>query len=261
MNVLQQILDDTRERIKSRITPAAVEQMRQRAQERRAADAKPGLRASLARPGLQIIAEFKRASPSRGPIRADADPVQMARLYSRGGAAALSVLTNERHFNGSIRDLERTAAAVDLPVLRKEFIVHHFQIYEAAAVGADGVLLIAAALSVEQLENLLREARSLALDALVEVHDLEELKKTVAAGATLIGINNRDLVTFQVDLKCSLELSPRVPDGITRVSESGIRTRGDVVELESAGFDALLIGEELMRSADPVARIRELRGL
>ncbi len=199
---------------------------------------------------LSLIAEVKRASPSAGVIAETFDPVEIARRYEAAGANAVSVLTDERFFGGSLDDLVAVRAEVSLPVLRKDFVLEDVQIYEAAAVGADAVLLIVAALEQEELERLLAVAEACQLDALVEVHTLEEMDRALATDATIIGINNRDLTTFSVDLATTETLSEQVPPGILVVSESGIRTADDSRRVRACGVDAILVGEALMRSAD-----------
>ena len=205
---------------------------------------------ALRRPGLGLIAEHKRSSPSAGVIRDDVTLEEVVGAYERGGAAALSVLTEGPSFGGSLDDLGAARAASGLPILRKDFIVDPYQLHEAAAGGADAVLLIVAALDDDELVRLHALAGELALPALVEVHDERELERAVAAGARLIGINNRNLVTLEVDTRRTFELLDRVPVGSTIVAESGFGERPQLDELEQAGVDAVLIGEALMRSAD-----------
>jgi indole-3-glycerol phosphate synthase len=216
---------------------------------------------ALAAPGISVVAEYKRRSPSAGDLPRGADPVeQIVRAYERGGAAALSVLTESDHFGGSIADLRAARAATDLPILRKDFTVDRYQLYEAAAVQADAVLLIVAALERDELEQLHGEAAALDLDCLVEVHDGEELSVALEIDADVIGINNRNLADFSVDVARTFELLADVPAGKTVVSESGIGTRRQVEDLEEVGVDAVLVGETLMRSEDPEAACRELAG-
>ena len=214
----------------------------------------------LARP-TAIISEFKRHSPSAGAIQAGADPVALARLYQAGGAAAMSVLTEPEHFKGSLEDLRRVAAAVTLPLLRKDFAVDPHQVYEAALAGAEAVLVIIAGLSDADALQLLDAAHQAKLDALVEVHTAEELQRAAALGARLIGVNNRNLKTLQVDLETSLRLAELAPADATLVAESGLRTRADIERLRAAGYRAFLIGETLMRAGDPLTSLRELQGL
>ncbi len=234
--------------------------------ERRAAAHRPrgwasALRSQSAQ-GPAVIAEIKKASPSKGLIRADFDPEWIARRYKAGGAACLSVLTDEPFFQGSLRNLELASAAVSLPCLRKDFMVDDYQIVEARAHRADAILLIAAALTNEEMKRFAAHARSLLLDVLVEVHTGDELDRVLDAfgetGADAIGVNNRDLKTFNVSLERSLELADRIPSSFVRVVESGIATHDDIGRLRAAGFDAFLIGESLMRQPDPGAALREL---
>ena len=205
-----------------------------------------------------IIAEIKQASPSKGLLVADFDPSRIALAYQAGGAAALSVLTDERHFQGSLADLQAARAAVRLPVLRKDFTIDRAQIVEAAAAGADAILLIAAILSEQELHDFRELAESYKMTALVEVHDGYELTAAVASGARVIGVNNRDLRTFQVSLDTALRLAERMPKGAIKVAESGIHTPDDIRRLRQAGFDAFLVGEHLMRSGDPAEALRAL---
>jgi indole-3-glycerol phosphate synthase len=217
---------------------------------------------ALAAPGTSVIAEYKRRSPSVGDLPRGADPVEdVVRAYERGGAAALSILTESEHFGGSIADLRAARAVTDLPILRKDFTVDRYQLYEAAAVQADAVLLIVAALDPEELESLHAEARRLDLDVLVEVHDREELEVALEhLDADVIGINNRDLTDFSVDVSRTFELLADVPAGKTVVSESGISSRSQVEDLEQVGVDAVLVGEILMRAEDPETACRDLAG-
>jgi len=210
---------------------------------------------------LRIIAEVKKASPSAGVIRTDFDPVAIAKTYEANGAACLSVLTDESYFQGSLDDLIAARSAVKCPVLRKDFVLDRYQLLEARLAGADAVLLIAEILPGERLQVLYRQALKLGLDVLVELHDAEELPRVLDSGATLIGVNNRDLRTFQTSLEHTLDLMPRFPKGITVVSESGIRTHADLQRLKSAGVGAVLVGESLMRSDDIGAALRKLRGV
>ncbi len=215
---------------------------------------------ALQGPGIQLIAEIKRASPSKGPLHLNLDASELARRYARGGAAALSVLTEPIYFQGSHQDLAQAKIAGGLPVLCKDFIIEAYQIYEARTYGADAVLLLAALHGVSALQSLLTVAHSLGMSALTEVHNEEEIKKTLAAGARLIGINNRNLDDFSVDLNTTLRLKPYIPPEIPVVSESGIHTPEDLIQLQSAGVRAVLIGEALVTSSDPEGKIRELLG-
>jgi len=210
-------------------------------------------------PGL--IAEVKRASPSRGLLRADLDAVALARSYAEAGAAAISVLTEERYFQGSLADLKAVRQALDgPPLLRKDFIFDMYQLFEARAYGADAILLIAAILNPGLLTSLIALARSLGLECLVEVHDEPELERALMAGAEIVGINNRDLRTFDVDLATAERLRPLVPPEVTVVAESGVQTRADVQRLAALGVHGILIGEALVLADDPAAKIRELFG-
>ena len=234
--------------------------------ERRAALHRPrGWAAALRRraaKGPAVIAEIKKASPSKGLIRADFDVEWLARRYRIGGAAALSVLTDEPYFQGSLRNLELASDSTPLPCLRKDFIVDEYQIVEARAHRADAILLIAAALTNPELRHFAQVAGGFSLDVLVEVHTAEEIDRILdalgPAGANAIGVNNRDLRTFEVTQETSLALVQRIPSGPLRVTESGISTAEDIARLRSAGFDAFLIGESLMRQPDPGAALAEL---
>jgi indole-3-glycerol phosphate synthase len=213
---------------------------------------------ALVRPGLSLIAEFKRRSPSAPEIRPGADVAEIVSSYERGGATALSVLTEEQRFGGSLDDLRSARSASDLPILRKDFIVDPYQLHEAAVNGADAVLLIVAALDQEPLAMLFAEARELDLDCLVEIHDEPELERALELDAEVLGINNRNLDDLRVDVETTAELITDVPAGKTVVAESGYSEREQLVELERIGVDAVLIGEALMRSGDPEAMVREL---
>lgn len=220
-------------------------------------------RALLTSPRPRIVAEIKRRSPSRDEIRAGFDPVDCARAYAEAGAAAISVLTDERFFGGHLDHLEKVRRAVELPLLRKDFLVDPYQVDEARVRGADAVLLIVAAFpgagGAERLTGLRRRAEQLGLDALVEVHDEAEIDVALGAGADLLGINNRDLRSFETDLGVTARLAPRIPEGVVLVAESGIFTSGDVERLEAAGAHACLVGEALMREADLGDALRRLR--
>jgi indole-3-glycerol phosphate synthase len=225
----------------------------------RAHDPARGFRAALmAQPGVAVIAEIKRASPSKGPLAPDLDPAALARAYQDGGAAALSVLTDEEFFRGSPADLTAARAAAALPVLRKDFTVTAADVLDARCMGADAVLLIAAALSPEELTEFMALAGSVGLDALVEVHDEAEAERALIAGAAMIGVNQRDLFTFDVDTTRALRVAATLPAGVVRVAESGIRDGEDVRRLGAAGFDAVLVGEALVTSPDPGAALRQL---
>jgi indole-3-glycerol phosphate synthase len=215
---------------------------------------------ALVRPGLSLIAEFKRRSPSAGEISASAVVAEQVGAYERGGAAALSVLTDERHFGGSLDDLRAARAACSLPILRKDFIVDRYQLYEAAVAETEAVLLIVAAPPPELLADLATVAGNLDLDCLVEVHDGGELERALRLDADVIGINNRNLDEGTVDVATTYELMPDVPAGKTVVAESGISTRQELEELERVGVDAVLIGSALMKAEDPEALTRDLAG-
>jgi indole-3-glycerol phosphate synthase len=209
-------------------------------------------------PGIHIIAEIKRASPSKGLLNADIEPAALARTYAVGGACAISVLTEEDHFRGSLSDLREVRSAVSLPILRKDFIIESFQIFEARLAGADSVLLIAALLEGGALKSLIELSRSLAMEPLVEIHDEYELSIALDAGAGLIGINNRDLRTFRTDLEVTVKLASLIPGDRTIISESGIRTQQDISRLRDSGVHGFLIGESLVKSPDPEATLQEL---
>jgi indole-3-glycerol phosphate synthase len=213
---------------------------------------------ALSRPGTSLIAEHKRRSPSAGSIREGASCAEVVSAYERGGAAALSVLTEEAHFGGSLADLREARAATELPLLRKDFTIDRYQLYEAKAAGADAVLLVVGAMAPAELAGLYREAHALDLDAIVEIHDEEELDRALEVDADVLGINNRNLEDFSVDIQRTFDLLADVPAGKVVVSESGIRTREQIDELEQVGVDAVLIGEALMRAPDPEAAVREL---
>ena len=208
--------------------------------------------------GIAVIAELKKASPSRGVIRAEFDPEKLAKELETAGATALSVLTDTEFFQGSLENLQRASASVKLPCLRKDFIVDEYQIVEARANGADAVLLIVAALSQAELAKLAKSARHWGLDVLCEVHDNEELDRAVDAGCNLIGVNNRDLRTFKVNLETAVRLSEFIPKHVIRVAESGIRSGADIARLRAAGYHAFLIGESLMAAESPGEALRTL---
>jgi indole-3-glycerol phosphate synthase len=213
---------------------------------------------ALARPGTSLIAEHKRRSPSAGTIREGSSCAEVVRAYERGGAAAVSVLTEEAHFGGSLADLHEARATTELPVLRKDFTIDPYQLYEAKAAGADAVLLVVGAMDLSDLAQLYREAHALDLDAIVEIHDETELDRALEVDADVLGINNRDLEDFSVDIQRTFDLLADVPAGKVVVSESGIQNREQIDELELVGVDAVLIGEALMRAPDPEAAVREL---
>jgi indole-3-glycerol phosphate synthase len=257
VGIIEQLIDGARRGVEERRGALPQADLEARLGER--GEGRP-FNEALVRPGLSLIAEFKRRSPSAGDISADAIVADQVRAYERGGAAALSVLTDERHFGGSLEDLREARAACDLPVIRKDFIVDPYQLYEATVNGADAVLLIVRALDDDDLRSLQETARALDLDCLVEVHDAEELERALEAGAEVIGINNRDLDEQRVDIATTFELMPDVPAGKTVVAESGISGRDQLEELERVGVDAVLIGGALMSAPDPEAKTRELTG-
>jgi indole-3-glycerol phosphate synthase len=205
-----------------------------------------------------VIAEIKKASPSKGVLAAEFDPAAIASLYESGGAAALSVLTDEKHFQGSLADLELARGAVRLPALRKDFTIDPYHVHQAAAHGADAILLIAAILSERQMRDFRELAERYGMAALVEVHDQEELEPAIASGARLIGVNNRNLRTFEVTLDTSVRLADKIPADVVRVAESGIHSPADVQRLRAAGYQAFLVGEHLMKSGDPAGALRAL---
>jgi indole-3-glycerol phosphate synthase len=232
--------------------------------EAQAAEAPPArdFRAALAPPGpIRLIAEVKKASPSAGVLRPDFDPVAIARTYQAHGAACLSVLTDAKFFQGHLTYLARIRASVAIPLLRKDFTIDEYQVVEARMAGADAILLIAEILADDLLRSLRERAEAFGMAALVEFHDPANLPRVLDSGARLVGINNRDLSRFVTDLDLTLRLRDRIPPGVTLVSESGIRSRADVLRLEEAGVDAILVGESLMRSADPGLAVETLLGL
>ncbi|MBC7929526.1 MAG: indole-3-glycerol phosphate synthase TrpC [Rubrivivax sp.] len=238
-----------------------IEEMERRALTARRESRPHALRTALRQEGLNVIAEFKRASPSKGIIRAGASPADVAASYFEGGAAAISVLTEEDNFRGSLEDLRAVRAAVPLPLLRKDFIFDEYQIYEAAEAGADALLLIVAALDDEQLLRLRRLAEDvLRMDALIEVHTEDELRRARGSGATLVGVNNRDLRSFEVSLDVSARLALHSRAGVLLVSESGLKSRADILRLSGHGYSGFLIGESLMRAEDPAGALRALIG-
>jgi len=254
---LDQIMIAARRRVVETKRTSALRELERQAQ----AHTPRGFRRALAarsRTGVAIIAELKKASPSRGLIRPDFDVQALARELESAGAAALSVLTDEEFFQGSLENLRRASAATELPCLRKDFIVDPFQLLEARAYGADAVLLIVAALSEQELTSLAGGARQHGLDVLCEAHDEAELQRAVDAGCDLIGVNSRDLRTFQVDLKTAFRLAELMPKDVLRTAESGIQSGADVIRLRAAGYHAFLIGESLMKAQSPGEALRRL---
>ena len=244
MSALDPILESTRAEVARRQASVPISRLARREDEIR-----PFV-AALTAPGMSVIAEHKRRSPSAGVIRDGAAIEDVVRSYERGGAAALSILTEGPSFGGSLDDLRTARAASGLPILRKDFVVDRYQLHESLAAGADAILLIVAALHRRQLSDLYAEAGSLGLVAVVEVHDRHELETALSIDAELIGINNRDLVTLGVDVERTFELLPMIPTGKVVVAESGLRRREQLDRLAAAGVDAVLVGESLMRSAD-----------
>jgi indole-3-glycerol phosphate synthase len=259
---LSRIVEARRASVARASVARSVAEMRERARAAREGAESHRLRRSLARADeFNVIAEIKRASPSKGVLRGEVDPVELARAYERGGAAAISVLTEEEFFRGSLADLRAVRAAVSLPVLRKDFIVDEWQIFESAEAGADALLLIVAALERDALARLLRVTEEeLGMDALVEVHTAEELRLALDCGARIVGVNNRDLRTFEVSLETSVELAKLAAPDSLLVAESGLRTRDDLSCLAASGFRGFLVGETLMRADDPESALRDLRG-
>jgi indole-3-glycerol phosphate synthase len=257
MSVLDRIVEATRNDLERRRREVPVAQLEQ-ALQRRGED-RPFSEA-LTRPGISLVAEYKRRSPSAGLLREGDSVADVARAYERAGAAALSVLTEHHHFAGSLDDLRAARAASTLPILRKDFVIDPYQVYESAALGADALLLIVAAVDQHELERLYLEARALDLDVLVEVHSERELERALEVDADVIGINNRNLADLHVDLDTTSELLSHVPAGKTVVSESGYSTREQIDELEEMGVDAVLVGETLMRAQDVEQACRDLIG-
>jgi indole-3-glycerol phosphate synthase len=255
MSWLDELVAGAREDAHRRQQDVPLESLRERLGSR---DGARPFNEALVRPGLSLIAEFKRRSPSAGELRPDAGVAETVRAYERGGAAALSILTEERQFGGSLHDLRAAREASDLPILRKDFIVDRYQLYESAANGADAVLLIIAVLDDPSLAALYAEARDLDLDCLAEVHNEVELERALSIDADAIGINNRNLDDFSVEVETTVKLLTDVPAGKAVVSESGYAHREQLDELERIGVDAVLIGESLMRTEDPEVLVREL---
>lgn len=254
--MLDQILAATRSRL-----PDLVSRHEDIVRQAREAPPPPSFRDALVADGLAVIAEVKRRSPSRGELASDLDPVTQATRYATGGAAAVSVLTEPEFFSGSPADLTAVTLATGLPVLRKDFILEPVQVWESKAMGAAAVLLIVAALDDDRLGHLLEIAGEAGLDALVEVHTAEEAKRAVGSGALIVGVNNRDLNDFQVDLATSEKLAPVLADVAVTVAESGIFGMDDARRLAAAGYDAVLVGEALVKANDPAALVRELRSV
>ena len=255
MNLLERIVSHKREEVKKRKSIVSVETLQSgNLPETR------DFKSALEKEGISIIAEIKRMSPSAGVMREDFDPTRIARTYEKNGASAISVLTDQKFFGGSDEFLIEVKKEVTLPLLRKEFVVDAYQIYESRVLGADAVLLIARILTPAELGRFISIAKKLGLASLVEVHAEDELAGALSTEAEIIGINNRDLDTLRVDIQTSLRLKRMIPEGHVIVSESGIKTREDVLRLEEAGFDAVLVGETLMRSEESGGKLKELLG-
>ena len=258
-SILEEIVDSKRREVSESKRRMPIDEL-----EAQAAEAPPvrDFRGALAGPGpIRLIAEVKKASPSAGLIRADFDPVAIARTYQAHGADCLSVLTDAPYFGGHLSYLARVRASVAIPILRKDFLIDEYQVVEARMAGADAILLIAEILDDDRLASLQARARALGMAALVELHDEANLDRVLASGADLVGVNNRDLTRFVTDLEQTFRLRPRVPERVLFVSESGIHARSDVERLESAGVDAILVGESLMRAPDIGAAVEALLGL
>ncbi len=256
MSVLDSILVGVREDLARREVETPLADLKAEAQRR--LSARSGLAALTAHSGVKIIAEVKRASPSKGALADISDPAALAGEYERGGASVISVLTEERRFGGSLADLRNVCVAVDVPVLRKDFVVSPYQVWEARAAGADLVLLLVMALEQPALVSLIERVESLGMTAIVECHEREEIGRAVDAGARIIGINARDLRTLDVDRATFARLAPHVPDGIVRVAESGVRGPHDVMDYARAGADAVLVGETLVTGRDPRSAVADL---
>ncbi|NED93862.1 indole-3-glycerol phosphate synthase TrpC [Phytoactinopolyspora alkaliphila] len=255
MSVLEEILDGVRADLAARQERTPLDELKALASKQPAAhDPLPRLRSS----GVAVIAEVKRSSPSRGSLAEISDPAALAGDYESGGAAAISVLTEERRFGGTLDDLRAVRASVDVPVLRKDFIVSSYQLWEARAYGADLALLIVAALEQNALISLIERAESIGLTPLVEAHTEDEVKRAADAGARIIGVNARDLATLEVDTRTFHRLSPLIPDGVVRIAESGVRGPHDVIELGQDGADAVLVGETLVTGRDPRSAVADL---
>jgi indole-3-glycerol phosphate synthase len=253
--VLDSIIEGVRADVAAREAVVSLEEIKARAS---AAPPPLDVVAALREPGIAVIAEVKRASPSRGQLANIADPAELAQAYQAGGARVISVLTEERRFKGSLADLDAVRAAVSIPILRKDFIVGPYQIHEARAHGADMVLLIVAALEQSALESMLDRTESLGMTALVEVHTEEEADRALQAGATVIGVNARNLKTLEVDRDCFARIAPGLPSNVIRVAESGVRGTADLLAYAGAGADAVLVGEGLVTSGDPRTAVADL---
>jgi len=255
VSVLDDILVGVREDVAARMAVVPLEVLKERAQ--RIPDARNFIDV-LRLPGVSVIAEVKRSSPSKGSLAPIGDPAALARDYELGGAHCISVLTEERRFGGSLEDLAQVRAAVDIPILRKDFVVTSYQLWEAKAYGADVVLLIVAALEQPALVSLVERAQSLGLTTIVEVHDEHEVERAVDAGATIIGVNARNLKTLDVDRGVFARLAPLIPEGCVKIAESGVRDPHDLITYAEAGADAVLVGEALVTEKDPRTAVHDL---
>ena len=256
MSVLEEIVAVKREVVRRRTADLPLRELRAQAE---VAPAPRDFLAAMTAAGLSVIAEIKRRSPAKGILRSQLDPAQLATAYEAGGASALSVLTDEQYFHGSDADLVAARQATRLPVLRKDFTIEPYQVYEARAIGADAILLIVRALRPPELTELLYLAAELSLTALVEIHDEYELDRAIEAGAQLIGVNNRNLDTLEVDLGTSLRLRSRIPSTIVPISESGIKSAAEAAQLAQIGYQGVLIGEALVTSPGPGALLQDIR--
>ncbi|QKV68283.1 indole-3-glycerol phosphate synthase TrpC [Streptomyces harbinensis] len=255
MSVLDEIIDGVRADLAERQARVSLDELKQRAA--KAPQARDGI-AALKGDGVRVICEVKRSSPSKGALAAIADPAGLAADYEAGGAAVISVLTEERRFGGSLADLEAVRARVDIPILRKDFVVTSYQLWEARAYGADLVLLIVAALEQDALVSLVERAESIGLTPLVEAHDEEEAERAVAAGAKIVGINARNLKTLEVDRGTFARVAPEIPDHLIKVAESGVRGPHDLIAYANEGADAVLVGESLVTGRDPRTAVADL---
>ena len=255
MNVLDKIVEHKRREVAERKRARPLDELRAAS-----ADSPRDFAGALRRPGVSVIAEFKRQSPSKGTLRENADVTEVVTAYAANGAAALSVLTDHEFFGGGEDDLQAARAAVELPIIRKDFTIDEYQIHEARSIGADAILLIVRILTDEQTRGFVRLAHDLGLAALVETHTAKELDRALHCGAKIVGVNSRDLDTFEVNLERTLELKRQIPSYCIAVAESGIHTRADVERVGAAGYDAILVGEALMRADDPGRKLAELLG-
>jgi indole-3-glycerol phosphate synthase len=255
VSVLDEIIEGVRADLAERQARVSLDELKERAA--KVPEAKDGI-AALRGEGVKVICEVKRSSPSKGALAAIADPARLAADYEAGGAAAISVLTEQRRFSGSLADLEAVRAKVDIPVLRKDFIVTSYQLWEARAYGADLVLLIVSALDQEALVSLVERAESIGLTPLVEVHDEEEAERAVQAGAKVIGVNARNLKTLEVDRRTFARVAPKIPDHIVKIAESGVRGPHDLIAYANDGADAVLVGESLVTGRDPKTAVADL---